>query len=214
MGLQRHFQQAAFPAASRVTGRCCTGRDKGPWSWLVMPLSIRACLFCLSLLPPRATTRGRQSHHPLPGLCLLKLSAVTPLGLRAGSEAGDLMGCGITSWILVFAFCCGTPLVFQRRDPQVKSTISPACCSEHQGHPGLGGGVKTWSPRSCLPPGGCVGSVCTCISAKQCDISILSPLSPEKLIPEPVHTLCSIILVILSCPQHALVGSKMVLGHP
>lgn len=63
-----------------------------------MSLSIRACLFCLSLLPPRAATRGRQSHQPLPGLCLLKLSAVTPLGLRVGSEAGDLMGCEITSW--------------------------------------------------------------------------------------------------------------------
>lgn len=96
-GLRRHLQQAASPAASRVTGHCCAGRGKGPRSWLVMRRGIQACLFCLSPPPPCATTRGRRSRQQLPGLCLLKPASVTPAGLRVDSEVGDLPSCG-TSW--------------------------------------------------------------------------------------------------------------------
>lgn len=210
--MRRHLQQAASPAASRVTGHCCAGRGKGPRSWLVMRRGIQACLFCLSPPPPCATTRGRRSRQPLPGLCLLKPASVTPAGLRVDSEAGDLPSCGI-SWAVgsqagvsamvfgVFAFCCRTALVFWRRGPEAKGPVSSAHCSKEQGHPKLGGGGKRRSARNHYPPGGCVGSVCTCTSANQHDISSLSPLPLEKLPPEPVCILPSIILVILTCLQ-------------
>lgn len=104
-----------------------------------MQHGIQVCLFCPSPPPLRATARGRRSHQPLPGLCLLKPAPVTLVGLRVDSEAGDLKGCGISqamgsqagvpAMVFVFAFFCGTSLVFQRRDPHTKGPISPARCT-------------------------------------------------------------------------------------
>lgn len=95
----------------------------------------------------------------------------------------------------------------------MRSTVSPTCCSEHQGTQGLEEVAKhgLQEAASLLED---VWALFVLASVQSSVTFPSFPLSPEKLIPEPVHTLCSIILVILSCPQHALVRSKIVLGHP
>ena len=157
--LQRHLQRAASPAAGGVTGRCCAGRDKGPWSWLVMQRGVQACLFCLSPPPPRATARGRQRRQPLPGLCLLKLATVTPAGLRVDSEAGDLPGRGISRAVgsqagvpaTVFGLC-----FLLRNLPGVSEKGSPGKrpCQPHslQQAPGAPTARRRWQEMVCEKP--------------------------------------------------------------